>query len=63
MLYLGAWRAWVVNTMPWLLYPWEGDTVPTVQEAGWALRLVWGGVENLAPTRGEPHTIQLVVSC
>jgi hypothetical protein len=27
---------WVVNAMPRLVYPWEGDPVPNVQEAGWA---------------------------
>jgi len=27
------------------------DPVPTVQEAGWALRPVWVGMENLTPTR------------
>ena len=26
------------------------DPVPIVQEAGWALELVWRGAENLAPT-------------
>jgi len=29
----------------------ERDLVPVVQEAGWALRSVWMGLENLAPTR------------
>jgi hypothetical protein len=29
-------RRWVVNAMPRPLYPWEGDPVPIVQEAGWA---------------------------
>ena len=31
------------------LYPVK-DPVPIVQEAGWALRPVWTGAENLAPT-------------
>jgi len=29
------------------------NPVPIVQEAGWAPRLVWTGVENLSPTRIE----------
>jgi len=37
----------------WLLYPWERDPVHIVQEAGWALRPVWTGMENLALTRLE----------
>jgi len=32
------------------LYPWERDTVPIVQEAGWAPGPVWTGAENLAST-------------
>jgi hypothetical protein len=31
-------------------YPREGDTVPIVQEAGWAPGPVCTGAENLAPT-------------
>jgi hypothetical protein len=31
------------------LYP-RKEPVPIVQEAGWALRQVWTGAENLAPT-------------
>ena len=27
------------------------DSIPIVQEAGWALELVWIGAENLAPHR------------
>jgi hypothetical protein len=34
---------------PAALYPGK-DPVPIVQEAGWAPRPVWTGVENLAPT-------------
>jgi len=33
---LGAVWGWVVNATPRLLYPWERDPVPIVQEAGWA---------------------------
>jgi hypothetical protein len=25
---------WVVNTTPWLLYAWERDPIPILQEAG-----------------------------
>jgi len=39
-----------INDMPQPLYPWEGDPVPIVQEAGWAPCPVWMGTENLAPT-------------
>jgi hypothetical protein len=41
---------WVVNAMPWLLYPGK-DSVPIVEEDEWAPGLVWMGAENLAPTR------------
>jgi hypothetical protein len=44
----------MVNTMPWLLYPWEGDKVHTVQEAAWVLRLAW----NMFPLEDEPWTVQ-----
>jgi len=33
-----------------MLYPWEGDPLPTVQEAEWAPGLAQMGTENLAPT-------------
>ena len=36
--------------MPQLLFTPGKDTVPIVQEAGWAPGLVWTGVENLTPT-------------
>ena len=29
-------RCWVVNIIPWPLYPWERTQVPIKQEAGWA---------------------------
>ena len=38
------------------------DPLPIVQEAGWALELVWIGTENLAPPGFDPRTFQLVVS-
>jgi hypothetical protein len=53
---------WVVNTTPWLLYPWERDPVPIVQEAGWAPGPVWTGAENSPPPRFNPWTIQSIVS-
>jgi len=40
--------------MPQPLYSQEGDPVPIIQEAGWALGLVWMGLENLAPTGFRP---------
>ena len=36
--------------MPWPLFTPGKDTVPIVQEAGWAPRQVWTGAENLTPT-------------
>jgi hypothetical protein len=48
-----GWRC-VVSAMPWPLYSIERDSVPIVQEAGWAPGLVWVGVEkrkSLATTR------------
>jgi hypothetical protein len=44
-------RGWGVSIMPRPLFTPRKDTVPIVQEAGWAPGLVWTGVENLAPTR------------
>jgi hypothetical protein len=32
---------WMVNTMPWLLDPLEGELVPIVQEAVWAPGPAW----------------------
>jgi hypothetical protein len=37
--------------MPWSLFTPGKDTVPIVQEAGWAPGPDWTGAENLAPTR------------
>jgi len=39
------------------------DTVPIIQEAGWASGPVWRGAENLAPPGFDPWTIQPVGSC
>ena len=38
------------------------DTVPIVQEAGWAPEPVWIGAENLAPLGFDPRTFQPVAS-
>ena len=39
------------------------DTVPIVQDAGWAPGSVWTGAENIAPPLAfEPRTVQLVAS-
>ena len=40
---------WVVSVTPRPLFAPEKETVPIVQEAGWATGPVWTGVENLAP--------------
>jgi hypothetical protein len=47
---LGTRWGWVVNiTNPAAFTPGK-DSVPTVQEAGWASGQVWTDAENLAPT-------------
>jgi hypothetical protein len=56
------WR-WAGNGMPWLLFSWERDPVPTVQEAGWASEPVWMGTQNLVPTGVQIQTIQAIASC
>jgi hypothetical protein len=45
--------------MPWLLCPWERDTVPIVQEAEWAPGPIQMDAENLG---FDPWTIQPAVS-
>jgi hypothetical protein len=50
----------VVSVMPHLLYPQEGDLVPTVQEAGWAPGTVWMGAEVPPPLGFNPWTIQTI---
>jgi hypothetical protein len=49
---LGSRWWWVVNAMPWQLYPLppERDPVPIEQEVGWAPGPVWMGAVNLALT-------------
>jgi hypothetical protein len=44
-----AWGSLVTAT-PWPLYPQERDSVPIVQEVGWAPGPVWTVAENLAST-------------
>jgi hypothetical protein len=46
---------------PTALYPGK-DSVPIVQEAGWALGSVWTGAENLAPPEFDPRAAQPVAS-
>jgi len=43
-------RWWVVSVTPWPLFTPKKDSVPIVQEAGWAPRPVCTGAENLLPT-------------
>ena len=40
----------MVYSTPRLLYPWEGNPVPVVQEAGWASEPVWMVPENVVST-------------
>jgi hypothetical protein len=49
VLHLNVSASWglVVHTTSRTLYPWEGDPVPTVQEAGWTPETFWTGVEIL----------------
>jgi len=54
ILSLDASRGWVVNAMPWLIYPQRRALMHIVQEAGWVPVLGWTSVENRkssAPTR------------
>jgi hypothetical protein len=44
---LSAGKGGVVNAMPRMLYPYEKDPIPIVQEAGWAPWTVRMGAENL----------------
>jgi len=39
----GTRRGWVVSSMPWPHFTPGKDPVPIVQEAGWALGMVWTG--------------------
>ena len=39
---------WVVTTTPLSHYPWELDSLPTVQEAKWVPEPVWTDAESLA---------------
>ena len=51
----------MANGMLCSLNPPEGDPVPNVHEAGWALGPVWMGPENLAAHWGSnPRTLQPV---
>jgi hypothetical protein len=52
----------VVHAISRPLYPWVGDPVPTVQEAGWAPETFWTGVEILSPLGFDPWTVQPVAS-
>ena len=40
----------VVNATFWLLYVWDTDSLPIVQEDEWAPEAAWMDMENLAPT-------------
>ena len=53
---------WEANATPRPLYPREKKPVLVVYEAGWALRAVWTGAENLAPPGFDPQTVPPVAS-
>jgi hypothetical protein len=59
---LGARWRWVVNTTPWLLYPWEIDPLSIVQEAEWAPGLVWMGAKNSLLPGSNPRKVPSVAS-
>ena len=46
----GTRRGWGVSVTPRAIFTPGQDSVPIVQEAGWASGPVWTGAENLAPT-------------
>ena len=46
----GTRREWGVSVTPLPLFTFGKDSVPIVQEAGWAPGPVWTGTEYLAPT-------------
>ena len=47
---LGTRCGWVVNGMPWLLYPQQRDLEPIIQDTRWATGIVWRGRQNISPT-------------
>jgi len=47
----GTRSGWGVSVTPWPLFTLGKDSVPIVQEAGWAPGPVWTGAKNLANTR------------
>ena len=52
----------VVNVTPQPLYPRARDTLPIVQEAGWAL-VRYGRVQKISPPHGfDPLAVQRVAS-
>jgi hypothetical protein len=48
--------------MPCLLCPWERDTVPIIQEAGWDPGPIQTDAENLASLGFDPRTFQHAAS-
>jgi len=58
----GTRRGWGVSVTLRPLFTPGKDTVPIVQEAGWAPGPVWTGAENLTPPGFDPQTVQPVAS-
>jgi len=55
-LHHGTRKGWVFSVTPRPLFTPGKDTVPIVQEAGWAPGPVWTGAGNLGPTGiRSPH--------
>ena len=57
----GTRRGSVVSSTPWPHFNPGKDSVPILQEAGWAPGLI-GLTENLDPTRIQSRTVQSIVS-
>jgi hypothetical protein len=58
----GTRKGWGVSVTPRPLFTPGNDSVPIVQEAGWAPGPVWTGAENLASSVFDPRTVQPVAS-
>jgi hypothetical protein len=53
---------WVVNAIPWPLYPRETGPVLIIPHNEWSSRPVWTGAVNLDPPGFDLWTVQSVVS-
>jgi hypothetical protein len=58
----GTRSGWGVSIKPRRLFFLGEDSIPILQEVGWAPGSVWTGAENLASTGFDPRTVQPVTS-